>query len=396
MPRQPEQMGQNESAGRELVRTGNAMRARARDAGLPCGPGYSILAIMYAADVHNHMYTRTWRGNTCPLQQATGRQPDLTPFHVFGATAYSRVTTQERQDKLSANGIKGQFIGLARGYNGAKILISGQGNLRQAGIGGVLPKVIMHEYTKLGIDLRVDNAPLYLLGRKLLPTMVDPNAISAAYPRSSPEPPAEADPIQAPPHAPSEGATATTTTSPGDVTAAPKLNTAKPRKTYVAQRLDGSKWSTRRSTSAEAALIAKATSMDVSTNGNVKTDAYYSPNETITSMYLKDIPEEEWDNDDLYVLTHIDEHGHMRVAGEEVKRHPYLVHIDAPGVEIESVALMAKIGDDADGVRVFSGRSDISNETDAEEWIQARGREVGQLRSMPTWKHVKLKRCSNA
>ena len=127
MPRQPEQMGQNESAGRELVRTGNAMRARARDAGLPCGPGYAILAIMYAADVHNHMYTRTWRGNTCPLQQATGsRQPDLTPFHVFGATAYSHVTTQERQDKLSANGIKGQFIGLARGYNGAKILISGQ------------------------------------------------------------------------------------------------------------------------------------------------------------------------------------------------------------------------------------------------------------------------------
>ena len=391
MPRQPEQMGQNESAGRELVRTGNAMRARARDAGLPCGPGYAILAIMYAADVHNHMYTRTWRGNTCPLQQATGRQPDLTPFHVFGATAYSHVTTQERQDKLSANGIKGQFIGLARGYNGAKILISGQGNLRQAGIGGVLPKVIMHEYTKLGIDLRVDNAPLYLLGRKLLPTMVDPSAISAAYPRSAPEPPAETDPIQAPPHAPSEGATVTTTTSPGDATAPPKPNAAKPRKTYVAQRPDGSKWTTRQSTNAEAALIAKATTMDVSTDVNSKTDAYYSSDETITSMYLKDIPEEEWDDDNLYALIHIDEHGQMRVAGEEVKRHPYLVHIDAPGVEIESVALMAKIGDDADGVRVFSGRSDISNETDAEEWIQARGREVGQLRSMPTWKHVKLK-----
>ena len=52
---------------------------------------------------------------------------------------------------------------------------------------------------------------------------------------------------------------------------------------------------------------------------------------------------------------------------------------------------MAKIGDDADGVHVFSGRSDISNEADADEWIKARGREVDQLRSMPTWKHVKLK-----
>jgi hypothetical protein len=67
------------------------------------------------------------------------------------------------------------------------------------------------------------------------------------------------------------------------------------------------------------------------------------------------------------------------------------VHIDTPGVEIESVALMAKVGDDADGVHVFRGRSNISNEPDAEEWIKARGREVDQLRSMPTWKHVKLK-----
>ena len=205
MPRQPEQMGQNESAGRELVRTGNAMRARARDAGLPCGPGYAIAAILYAADLHNHMYTRTWRGNTCPIQQATGRQPNLSPLNIFGAKAYAHLTTQERPDKLSPNGIAGQFIGLARGYNGSKILISGHENLKQAGIGGVLPKVYIHEYTKLGIDLRVDNAPLYRLGRKLLPSMVDPNAISSAYPRSAPEPPTETNPTQAPPNAPSEG-----------------------------------------------------------------------------------------------------------------------------------------------------------------------------------------------
>jgi len=383
-------MGQNESAGRELVRTGNAMRARARDAGLPCGAGYAIAAIIYAADLHNHMYTRTWRGNTCPIQQATGRQPNLSPLNIFGAKAYAHLTTQERPDKLSPNGIAGQFIGLARGYNGSKILISGHKDLKQAGIGGVLPKVYIHEYTKLGIDLRVDNAPLYRLGRKLLPSMVDPNAISSAYPRSAPEPPTETNPVQAPPNAPSEGApVVTTTTSPGDAAAAPKPKTTKPRKTYTAQRPDGSKWTTRQSTRAEAALIAKATESDIGYDQSV--DAYYSTDETVTSMYLKDIPEDQWDDDDLYALVHFDEHGQCTVAGEEVQRHPYLVHIDAPGVEIESVALMAKVGDDADGVLVFSGRSDISNEPDAEEWIKARGREVDQLRSMPTWKHVKLK-----
>ena len=36
---------------------------------------------------------------------------------------------------------------------------------------------------------------------------------------------------------------------------------------------------------------------------------------------------------------HFDEYGQCHVAGEEVQRHPYLVHIDAPGVEIESVQL---------------------------------------------------------
>ena len=388
MPRQPEQMGQNESAGREVVRTSNAMRARVRDAGLPCGAGYAILAMQYAADIHNHTYTRTWRGSTCPIQQATGRQPDLSQLHVFGAKAYAHLTTQERPDKLSPNGIAGQFIGLARGYNGSKILISGHDSLKQAGIGGVRPKVYIHEYTKLGIDLRVDNAPLFRLGRKLLPSLVDPKAISSAYPRSAPEPPVEADPIQAPPNAPSEGAPVTTT-SPGDVTAAPKSKVTRPRKTYTAQRPDGSKWATRRSTHAEAALIAKATETDVGYDQTV--DAYYSADETVTSMYLKDIPEEQWDDDDLYALLHTDEHGQYHVAGAEVQRHPYLVRIDAPGVEIESVALMAKVGDDADGVHVFSGRSDISNESDADEWIKARGREVDQLRAMPTWKHVKLK-----
>jgi hypothetical protein len=48
MPRVPQQMGQNESAGRYAVRSGNAMRARAREAGLPGGPELAVLSIMYA------------------------------------------------------------------------------------------------------------------------------------------------------------------------------------------------------------------------------------------------------------------------------------------------------------------------------------------------------------
>jgi hypothetical protein len=119
--------------------------------------------------------------------------------------------------------------------------------------------------------------------------------------------------------------------------------------------------------------------------------AYFSTEETVTTVQLGDIPESEWFNDDMYALLHHDEHGTLRVVGPEVRRHPYLVRVDKPGVDIETVALMAKVGDDADGVHVFDGRSDISNEKDAEQWIKSRGAEVAQLKSIPTWKHVKLK-----
>ena len=48
MPRVPQQMGQNESAGKYVVRSSNAMRARAREAGQRCGPEYAVLAMLYA------------------------------------------------------------------------------------------------------------------------------------------------------------------------------------------------------------------------------------------------------------------------------------------------------------------------------------------------------------
>jgi hypothetical protein len=57
----------------------------------------------------------------------------------------------------------------------------------------------------------------------------------------------------------------------------------------------------------------------------------------------------------MYALLHHDEFGTLRVVGPEVQRHPYLVRVDKPGVDIESVAFMAKVGDDADGVHVFDG-----------------------------------------
>ena len=81
-----------------------------------------------------------------------------------------------------------------------------------------------------------------------------------------------------------------------------------------------------------------------------------------------------------YVIRH-DGDGQLRVVGPELKRHPYLVRVDKPGVDIETVALMAKVGDNADGVHTFDGRSDISNEEDAEQWIKSHGAEVAQLKS---------------
>ena len=389
MPRVPQQMGQNESSGREALRTANAMRGRARAAGQPCGPEYAVLALIYACDVHNHTYTRTWRGNTCPLQLITGKQPNVAMLHAFGASAFTRLTSQERPDKLSSVGLHGQFIGLARGYSGAKMLIRQPSALQQAGIGGIRPAVYIHEYSKLGIDIRVDDAPLYRAGRKLLPSLVDPSAVPSSHPRQAPPPPVETDgpiPNVSPPD---EGAS--DISSSGADHSAPKT---KPRKTYQAERRDGSKWQTRQSNNNSiSSLVTIASEAEiVSANSNAGgLGAYYSKDETVQSMYLSEIPEHEWLNDDIYALVHIDEIGNIRIAGEEVKRHPYLVRVDMPGVDIQTVALMAKVGDNADGVHVFSGRSDISKEPDAEEWIKARDSEINQLRSIPTWKHVKLK-----
>ena len=408
MPRLPQQMGQNEVSGRDMVRTSNAMRARARAAGMPCGPEYAVLGFQYACDVHNLTYHRTWRGNTCPYQMVSGRQPDMSPLHAFGAKAFSRVTTQERPDKLADVGIIGQFVGLARGYQpGTKLLIRDPVQLKRAGIGGIRPAIHVHVRSKLGIDVKVDDMPLARQGRKLLPSIVDPLAVSKAYPRKAPPVPEEKPmpslvydsssgesdtedgpvPARQARRAPDEGAAASA--SSGDK----PRSVPKPRKVYVKERPDGSKWQTRQSTRVENALAAHATEAEIVSNAPNRDGmgAYFTTEETVQTVRLGDLPEYQWHDDNLFALVHFDEYGNLRVVGDEVKRHPYVVRVDKPGVDIESVALMAKVGDNADGVHVFNGRSDITNEPDAEEWIKARGREVQQLRSIPTWKHVKLK-----
>ena len=401
MPRVPQQMGQNESAGRWVVRSANAMRGRARAGGMPCGPEYAVLAIQHACEVHNRAFSKTWRGMTCPIQLATGDQPDLSNLHIFGAAAWSRLTMQERADKLSVLGIKGQYVGLARGYSGSKLLIKDPATLQQAKLGNK-PAVHIHNFTKLGIDMKVDDAALYRIGRKLLPklqlTPVEQTSAPASYPRKAPEPSPELEPAhviapnpeQAPPsETPSDEGGAESTVVDNHPQKAP----AKPRKEYPKQRPDGSQWKTRQSSRVESALISHATEGDI-TGYKPSTDgmgAYFSTEETVETIQLSDIPESDWYGEDIFTLIHHDEHGRLRVVGPEVKRHPYLVRVDKPGVDIETVALMAKVGDNADGVHVFDGRSDLTNQVDAEEWIKSRGSEIQQLKSIPTWKHVKLK-----
>ena len=119
--------------------------------------------------------------------------------------------------------------------------------------------------------------------------------------------------------------------------------------------------------------------------------AYFSTDETVETLLLGDIPEHQWFDDNIYALVQIDDEGALHTVGPEVKRHPFLVRVDKPGIDIECIGLMAKVGDDADGVQVFDGRSDISNDPEAIEWIKARGKEYAQLKSIPTWRHVKLK-----
>ena len=77
--------------------------------------------------------------------------------------------------------------------------------------------------------------------------------------------------------------------------------------------------------------------------------AYFSTDETVETLLLGDIPEHQWFDDNIYALVQIDDEGALHTVGPEVKRHPFLVRVDKPGIDIECIGLMAKVGDDADG-----------------------------------------------
>ena len=103
------------------------------------------------------------------------------------------------------NGIKGQFVGLARGYQGSKLLIRDEATLQQAKP-GIKPVVHIREYAKLGIDHRHEGGRRsalkpYRIGRKLLPQLrsaANQDAAPDSYPRKAAEPVREADPSPAP------------------------------------------------------------------------------------------------------------------------------------------------------------------------------------------------------
>ena len=229
------------------------------------------------------------------------------------------------------------YVGLARGYKGAKLLIQDAATLQQAKLGNK-PAVHIHEYSKLGIDIRVDDASLYRLGRKLLPTIAVSDAAPAPQPckavtshplilpsKEAPKPTPEIDP----PDSPFEQASASITPSDeggaevGDnhhqKATTTSVKVARPRKEYIKQRPDGSQWSTRQSSRVESALISHATESDITgyKPSSKGMGAYFSTEETVTTMQLGDIPESEWFNDEYYALLHHDEDGRLRVWSDQ-------------------------------------------------------------------------------
>ena len=173
--------------------------------------------------------------------------------------------------------------------------------LQQAKL-GIKPVVHIHAYAKLGIDMKVDDAALYRIGRKLLMQLrsaANQDAAPDSYPRKAPEPVREADPSPGSEQA-ARGSTPSDEggggvdglrqrSSEGAVQATGAVQVTlplKPRKEYPKQRPDGSQWSTRQSTRTERALISHATESEITGNkpGSDGLGAYFSTAETVTTM----------------------------------------------------------------------------------------------------------------
>ena len=94
--------GACERAYRTLKESANAMRAHAN-----LGPEFGFLALRHAAMIHNHLPTAKNKGLP-PITAATGQNPNLGKFRIFGCDAYSvRPTAQVGEHRA----ILGLYVG---------------------------------------------------------------------------------------------------------------------------------------------------------------------------------------------------------------------------------------------------------------------------------------------
>ena len=70
-------------------------------------------------------------------------QPSRRLLRRYRAWAKRGPRFPERDDKLSPVSVKGQYVGLARGYKGAKILVNERKQLLELGL-GTKPAVHLH------------------------------------------------------------------------------------------------------------------------------------------------------------------------------------------------------------------------------------------------------------
>ena len=406
VPRDPKQMGQNEAAGRHAIVGSNCLRARARLAGKPCGKDMAILALQHYGDLHNHAVSTTWRGTSSPLQMATGRQPDLTRLHQFGGDMWSLLTKVERVDKLSEVSIQGQYIGLARSFKGVRMLITEGAQLSKAGL-PIKPTVVAHSYTKIGLAPRHADTELARVGPSLLSPLFKISRFESSSTDGDGQGGAQ----------PESKAIDQSNQQGGEDAQSHEKNSAqdepkqRPRKNNAGTRPDGSKWSTRGTTAKFGPLLSDAIKAN-NTHAFLTKLAQYSEvakpettrqfpgaysliGESVKTTLLGDIPDSDWDSDDLYAIISRDDNGQITFLEDGMQRFESPVYVDFPGDSRSGLLLIAKKGDKISSAgQVPSGRATLAellNHQDGMQWIKARTKEHEQLKSIPTWKAVKLR-----
>lgn len=118
LPYVPEQKGAGESTWRGLF---ERARALLFESALPAQ--YWPFAVGYANECRNALLTRGH--SVTPLEQFTGRQPDLSVFKPFGCAAYAHLPKETRApgSKLEPRAVKGIFLGFEEGAKGWQLLV---------------------------------------------------------------------------------------------------------------------------------------------------------------------------------------------------------------------------------------------------------------------------------